>query len=218
MPRPSLAAAPERRVPWHAATAGTAAAAPLSRTAAHLAAVARDTTLRDLAAADLRVAAVDGAYVPRTVDCDDGADAPPPESVRPAAPIARDEATGLGVWQTVAVRQVDDAAEASAEAHRRENADAARDKRDRQRREAAGSIDDRARQMCERAERVEALSSQLGIHDRTDEYRGIKLADDNNADAAAEREPQPTRDPSAPPPAFKRRKVHAAFRKKKAAV
>ena len=117
--------------------------------------------------------------MPRTVDCDDGADAPPPESVRPAAPIARDEATGLGVWQTVAVRQVDDAAEASAEAHRRENADAARDKRDRQRREAAGSIDDRARQMCERAERVEALSSQLGIHDRTDEYRGIKLADDD---------------------------------------
>ena len=217
-PGPPLAAAPERRVPWHAATAGTAAAAPLSRTAAHLAAVARDATLRDLAAADLRVAAVDGAYVPRTVDCDDGADAPPPESVRPAAPIARDEATGLGVWQTVAVRQVDDAAEASAEAHRRENADAARDKRDRQQREATGSIDDRARQMCERAERVEALSSQLGVHDRTDEYRGIKLADDNNADAAAEREPQPTRDPSAPPPAFKRRKVHAAFRKKKAAV
>ena len=217
-PGPPLDAAPERRVPWHAATAETAAAPPLSRTAAHLAAVARDATLRDLAAADLRVAAVDGAYVPRTVDCDDGADAPPPESVRPAAPIARDEATGLGVWQTVAVRQVDDAAEASAVAHRRENADAARDKRDRQRREAAGSIDDRARQMCERAERVEALSSQLGVHDRTDEYRGIKLADDNNADAAAEREPQPTRDPSAPPPAFKRRKVHAAFRKKKAAV
>merc|ERR1739841_400100 len=77
-PGPQLAAAPERRVPWHAATAGTAAAAPLSRTAAHLAAVARDTTLRDLAAADLRVAAVDGAYVPRTVDCDDDADAPPP--------------------------------------------------------------------------------------------------------------------------------------------
>ena len=146
--------------------------------------------------------------MPRTVDCDDGADAPPPE--------ARDEATGLGVWQTVAVRQVDDAAEASAEAHRRENADAARDKRDRQRREAAGSIDDRARQMCERAERVEALSSQLGVHDRTDEYRGIKLADDDAA--AAERAPQPARDPGAPPPAFKRRKVHAAFRKKKAAV
>uniref|UniRef100_A0A7S3ZW05 Matrin-type domain-containing protein n=1 Tax=Pelagomonas calceolata TaxID=35677 RepID=A0A7S3ZW05_9STRA len=215
-PGPPLDAAPERRVPWHAATAETAAAPPLSRTAAHLAAVARDATLRDLAAADLRVAAVDGAYVPRTVDCDDGADAPPPESVRPAAPIARDEATGLGVWQTVAVRQVDDAAEASAGARRRENADAARDKRDRQRREAAGSIDDRARQMCERAERVEALSSQLGVHDRTDEYRGIKLADDDAA--AAERAPQPARDPGAPPPAFKRRKVHAAFRKKKAAV
>ena len=89
--------------------------------------------------------------MPRTVDCDDGADAPPPESVRPAAPIARDEATGLGVWQTVAVRQVDDAAEASAEAHRRENADAARDKRDRQRREATGSIDDRARQIFDSA-------------------------------------------------------------------
>ena len=66
--------------------------------------------------------------------------------------------------------------------------------------------------------RVGTIASQLGVHDRTDEYRGIKLADDNNADAAAEREPQPTRDPSAPPPAFKRRKVHAAFRKKKAAV
>jgi len=118
----------------------------------------------------------------------------------------------------VAVRQVDDAAEASAEAHRRENADAARDKRDRQRREATGSIDDRARQICERAERIEALSSQLGVHDRTDEYRGIKLADDDNADAAAERAPQPARDPGAPPPAFKRRKVHAALRKKKAAV
>jgi len=152
--------------------------------------------------------------VPRTVDCDDGTDAPPPESVRPAAPVARDEATGLGVWQTVAVRDVDDAAETSAEAHRRENADAARDKRDRPRHEAAGSIDDRARQMCERAERVEALSSQLGVHDRTDEYRGIKLADDD-AVAAAERTPQPARDPSALPPAFKRRKVHASFRKKK---
>ena len=117
----------------------------------------------------------------------------------------------------MAVRQVDDAAEASAEAHRRENADAARDKPDRQQREATGSIDDRARQMCERAERVEALSSQLGVHDRTDEYRGMKLADDDAA-AAAERAPQPARDPGAPPPAFKRRKVHAAFRKKKATV
>ena len=160
--------APDRRWPPRPSagsrarsTAGTAAAAPLSRTAAHLAAVARDTTLRDLAAADLRVAAVDGAYVPRTVDCDDGADAPPPESVRPAAPIARDEATGLGVWQTVAVRQVDDAAEASAEAHRRENADAARDKRDRQRREAAGSIDDRARRVrARRARRGPVLAAR----------------------------------------------------------
>ena len=219
---PSPGAAPERWAAWHAATAGATAAAPLSRTAAHLAAVARDATLRDLTAADLRVAAVDGAYVPRTVDCDDGTDAPPPESVRPAAPVARDEATGLGVWQTVAVRDVDDAAETSAEAHRRENADAARDKRDRPRHEAAGSIDDRARQMCERAERVEALSSQLGVHDRTDEYRGIKLADDDAVavveavvEAAPVRTPQPARDPSALPPAFKRRKVHASFRKKK---
>ena len=191
--------------------------APLSRTARHLAAVnGDDAILKDIRAKDLRVAAgADGEFEPETVDFADGADRPPPESVPAPVPEERDEATGLGKWQTVSVRLVDEAAEAAkAEAQRKRDADrAARADAKRRRDETADA--DRADWMCEREAAADALSSQLGVNDRTDEYRGIKLAPD--ARPAAEDAPAPARPPRAPalpPPAFKKRRVNAAFRKK----
>ena len=172
--------------------------------------------LPDVVAKNLRVAAdANDEYAPELVDVG-GADAPPPESARLPEPTVRDEATGIGQWQTVAVRDVDDAAEAakaSKKVAKNEKYVARRERRAADEREAAET---RAREACAREEAADALSSQLKPGERTEEYRGVKLADDAAAAPKAAPPPAPARDPDAPPPAFKKRKVTAKFRKKSA--
>ena len=192
-------------------------AAPLSRTAEHLRRTAADVVLTDVVAKDLRVAGLpDGTYAPDLVDVG-GADAPPPESVERAAPNVTDESTGLGQWRTISVRQVDDAAEAAAANKadkKRRKEDAYHDRKERRAADDRAAAVARATDMCAREDAADALSSQLSANDRTDEYRGVKLADDSAARALERPPPARERDPAAPPPAFKKRKVTAKFRKK----
>ena len=105
------------------------------------------------------------------------------------------------------MHDVDPEAEAREEAKRlkkEKKQEKSRERAAAKRQAADDAIDEASRRLCVKHERLEGMSSQLGTNDRTDSYRGIKLATEDAVEAPA---PPPARDPALPPPKFKKRKV-----------
>ena len=123
----------------------------------------------------------------------------PPADLKPSGKPAVDESTGIGRWQTVAVRTVDPAVKAAELARARE-LDALR---------SAQSRQERDRLVEETAETDDAM----GSYDPwgTGKYRGIDLSRDAVADAVDDDEPP---DGATVAVAFKKRKTDGAAKKK----
>ena len=124
----------------------------------------------------------------------------PPADLKPSGKPAVDESTGIGRWQTVAVRTVDPAVKAAELARARE-LDALR---------SAQSRQERDRLVEETAETDDAM----GSYDPwgTGKYRGIDLSRDAAADAADDDDAPP--DGATVAVAFKKRKTDGAAKKK----
>lgn len=174
----------------------------------------RNNILVDVAAKDIRVAAdPDGVWRPTARQ-----DAVVAVSV-PAVPSSQnvDENTGFGQWTTVAVREVDEAEEERKRLAAEALSQAKRKAELRQKHDEDAAARDRAKFMCDIEERRDALNSHLGLFDRTDVYRGVKLANDDDTAPPRSSEVEQsavTAESTAPPPVFKKRKVNSAFRKK----
>lgn len=145
-----------------------------SRVEKHLRRLRRnDTLMVDVDAKDIRVAG----------DPTDGVWRPPKSQPIPEMPttVAEVDAhTGLGKWTTVSVRQVDEEEEERKRA-RRESQQA---KREAKAQAAEQRAKDEARAASFLEENRQALNSHLGVYDRVDVYKGVKLVKDEDEEKA----------------------------------
>lgn len=188
----------------------------------HLAAAARDNLVRDVNAKDLRVKAdSDGVWRPRRTDDAKVDEARPffrDQTPIEAPPPQVDQNTGIGQWTTVAVREFDEAKEEALRLDAEAKRESLRARREQVRQAESRHAADRARQLNAVEESRDALNSQLGVYDRTDVYRGIKLhADDDVFDAGSGATTEEHSAPDATQAVFKKRKKapnSTAFRRK----
>ncbi|KAJ1457961.1 hypothetical protein M885DRAFT_116376 [Pelagophyceae sp. CCMP2097] len=195
---------------------------PLSRLEQHMTKQFEEgQLLEDVKIKDLRVQAdEDGVWRPprQSRQGADGSVAAA-SSAADIAPVVKEEVkidahTGLGQWQTVSVREYDEEEEQIAEAARAAQYSAKVAARDERSRRKDNAVMDRLHEMTAAQESRDAMNSQLRLNDRTDSYRGVKLADDDDPVEDAKvpaKEAGAVADGAAP--VFKKRKITSKFRK-----
>ena len=190
--------------------------------------------LKDVNAKDLRVrAGTDGKWAPpslslkpeqpewlQQVSLDDIArkQQPPISSSddrqdQPQEERDVDENTGIGGWETVAVREIDEVKE-------EEDRRAAEERRLERKEEASSSLSkedqaaaDRAKELCDLEEARDARNTHLGVHESTTVYKGVPLAANDDI-----KPPLPVSSEASTTSFKKRRTQHTSFRHKQRKV